>query len=142
MGGQQVKISQRLNSCLTLGGIAHRMVKHAAIIIHPGLIAICVHLCLSQDRSIPCHDFPPYDPVGKPVQARIIGIINHVLASHLKEIPHVHGQSQEQGHHQVGNAQDAAIRLWIRSCFPWRVLFIRHHPVPPRHFSLIYTAPV
>ena len=72
MGGQKVEIGQGLNSRLTLGGISHHMVEHTAIMVHPRLIALPVHLGLRQHGSIRGHDLSPHNPVGKAVQTRIV----------------------------------------------------------------------
>ena len=109
MGGQQIEIGQSLDSCLAFGGIAHRMVKDIPEGIHPCLVSPAVHLGLGQHRAVRCQNPAPHDAVRKAVQPCVVGVVDYILALYLEEISQIGCQPQEQGHHHIGDAQNAAV---------------------------------
>ena len=47
MGCKEIKICQRLNSCLSLGGIPYYMCKYIPMVVNPQLISILILLIVS-----------------------------------------------------------------------------------------------
>ena len=71
MGCKEIKICQRLNSCLSLGGIPYYMCKYIPMVVNPQLISILILLIVSQNRTVRRQDLPPVNPVGKTVQTGV-----------------------------------------------------------------------
>ena len=89
MGCKEIKICQRLNSCLSLGGIPYYMCKYIPMVVNPQLISILILLIVSQNRTVRRQDLPPVNPVGKTVQTGIVGIIDHLRSLYLYKIPYI-----------------------------------------------------